>query len=134
MILIKSVPLVDYQKSIFKLLKENQTIPVYGKTPLKAELPCITFGSILAKPTDTKTSVMWEVTIEINVWGDKNGKAEVNSIINDITTVLSANEILVDKYETINTEIDSVQVYETTDNGYFGTLSLSTLLQQISLV
>lgn len=77
---------------------------------------------------------MWEVTIEINVWGDKNGKAEVNSIINDITTVLSANEILVDKYETINTEIDSVQVYETTDNGYFGTLSLSTLLQQVSLV
>lgn len=54
MMLIRDVPLVSLQRAVFSLLKNGQTIPVYGEVIEGATLPYITIGSVTLKPVAVK--------------------------------------------------------------------------------
>ncbi len=133
MILIKDVPLVSLQQAVFKALKEGQTTAIYGDVPTKAKLPYITIGSVTLKPEDAKSMVLWTATINIDVWADKEGKREVNDVLNDISALLSyyGPTLAVEGYKTISASIDVVEAFPELTTGYHGTLTVSFLLNKV---
>ena len=133
MILIKDVPLVSLQQAVFKALKEGQTTAIYGDVPTKAKLPYITIGSVTLKPEDAKSMVLWTATINIDVWADKEGKREVNDVLNDISALLSyyGPTLAVEGYKTISASIDVVEAFPKLTTGYHGTLTVSFLLNKV---
>ena len=132
MILIKDIPLVNLQKAVFKLLKDGQTCAIYGDVPYNASLPYITIGAIQAKPNGSKDSVLWTISMQIDVWADKNGKKTVNDTLNDISTLISyyGTTLAVENYAVVDTNIDLAETFPEETTGYHGTLTASFTLSQ----
>lgn len=132
MILIKDVPLVPLQQAVFKVIKDGQTTPVYGDVSEDAKLPYITIGSVTMKPEAAKSMVLWNATINVDVWADTNGKRKVNDVLNDISALLSyyGPTLAVDGYKTISANIDVIEAFPEVTTGYHGTLTASFLLNK----
>lgn len=133
MLLIKDVPLVSLQTALFKLLKNGQDVPIYGRVPTTAKLPYLTVGAVTAKPVTVKNSVIWNMSINVDVWGNNDGKLEVNECLNDISALITyrGESLELEKYKVISVEIDLVESFPAADGGYHGTLSANFNLQQI---
>lgn len=58
----------------FKLLKEGQTIPIHGSVPKGAKLPYITLGAATFKPLSNKDLIIWDASLNVEVWAGEDGK------------------------------------------------------------
>ena len=126
MILIREVPIIILQQALYSLLKNGQNRPVYGgDAPEGADLPYITFGNNTAKPLLNKSVIMWACSMNIEVWGAPNQRKEVNEILNDISSLLSAygESLNVTGYEVTDLVIDMVETYPEDITGYHGTIT-----------
>lgn len=126
MILIREVPIVKLQKALYSLLKNGQNRHVYGgDAPEGAALPYITFGNNTAKPLLNKNIVMWSCSMNIEVWGATFQREEVNDILNDISSLLSAygEGLNIEGYEVTDLVIDMVETYPEEITGYHGTIT-----------
>ncbi|MGL5271847.1 MAG: DUF3168 domain-containing protein [Selenomonadaceae bacterium] len=125
MILIRDIPLVPLQKALYLLLKNGQTVPIYGKVPTCATLPYITIGGVTAKPVAVKDVNIWGMSITMDVWGTPAGKEEVNETLNDISALITfhGEALAIEKYKVIDAEIDMVECFPAADGGYHGTLT-----------
>lgn len=134
MILIKDIPLVSLQKALFLLLKNGQTIAVYGKVPESAALPYITIGGITAKPISVKDVTIWAMSVTMDVWGSPDNKQEVNETLNDISALITfhGENLTIEKYKVIDVEIDMAECFPAADNGYHGTLTAILKLNKTS--
>lgn len=125
MILVKDVPLVALQQAVFNLLKEGQSVSVYGEVIEGAKLPYITIGSVTLKPQAVKTSVMWSASLNIDVWAARTQKKKTNDILNDISALLSYNSggLSISGYDCFSTDIALVEAFPEETTGYHGTLT-----------
>lgn len=132
MMLIRDVPLVSLQRAVFSLLKNGQTIPVYGEVIEGATLPYITIGSVTLKPVAVKTEVMWMATINIDIWAARTQKKKVNEVLNDIGALISypGNKIDVEGYECTADRVDLVEAFPEETTGYHGTMTVIFELQK----
>jgi len=125
MILIRDIPLIPLQEALYTLLKNGQSIPIYGKVPTDAALPYITVGGITAKPIAVKDINIWAMSITLDVWGSPDDKEAVNEALNDISALITfyGEELAIDHYKVIDAEIDLAEVFPAADGGYHGNLT-----------
>ena len=96
------VPILAVQKGLVSLLKAGQSTKIYDDVVPKAKLPYISIGAINAKPNGSKDSAIYDVSVHLHLWSDYQGKFEINSMMNDVATVLS--------YAPIDTSADGFSI------------------------
>lgn len=130
--IIKQIPIVSLRKAVFKLLKEGQKTPIYGTVSTQAKLPYITIGALTFKPLQTKDLTIWQNSLQIDVWADKNGKLQVNETLNDICILLSVygKELELEEYTIIDCNINLVEDFPELTTGHHGVVTVDFTLQQ----
>lgn len=133
MIIKKRVPLVAFQTAMYGLLTAGQTTPVYDNVPAEAILPYITFGGFTAKQSGTKTTNCWDISQQIHIWSEYQGKKEVNEIADDVSTVLSSVmlDLSATSFKVISQDIDFFEAFEEDDGGYHGVLTYTAKIQDL---
>lgn len=123
--LIRRVPIMALQKGLYKLLCAGQTTPVYDDVPKKAKPPFITIGAITVKPNGSKESSIFDCSVQLHIWSEYRGRSEVNSIMNDVSTVLSGYTMEIeDNFAIIDQDIDFFEAFEEENYGYHGVVTL----------
>ncbi|WP_196602161.1 tail completion protein gp17 [Pectinatus frisingensis] len=132
MIIIKDIPLVPLQKAVFALIKTGQDKPIYGSVSKKTPLPYMTIGAINFKNTGVKNAVIWNASMQIDIWAGNNDKEVVNSILNDISVLITAKgrELEVEDYAIIDCDVDFVETFPEEFYGYHGVLTSIFKLQK----
>lgn len=130
---IKRIPLVPLQKAIYADLLQYQTTPVYDDVPHNAKLPYITLGSFTCKNNGAKNTEISDVTLQIHIWSEYSGKAEVNEIANDVIAVLSAvpMDLSADNFKTMIQEIDFFEAFPEESAGYHGVITFVAKIQNL---
>ena len=134
MIVIHDIPLIALQTALFSIIKNGQTMPIYGNVPTDAELPYITFGAITAKPTGVKDVNIWDMSITLDVWGAETDKELVNEAINDLATLISnyGPKLEIPNFTMVNTQIDLAECFPASEGGYHGDLTAVLTLNKSS--
>lgn len=130
---IKRIPLVPLQKAIYAALFQYQTTPVYDDVPHDAKLPYITLGAFTCKNNGAKNTEISDVTLQIHVWSEYSGKAEVNEIANDVITVLAAVpvDLSADKFKVMSQGIDFFEAFPEDEAGYAGVITFVSKIQNL---
>jgi len=133
MIIVRRIPLNALQKKIYELLTTGQTTPVYDDVPPDASFPYITLGAFTCKQNGAKSLDMSDVSLQIDIWSEYCGKAEVNGIMDDIATLLSACPIDLsdDNFKVISQDIDFAEAFPEDNFGYHGVLTLVCKIQNL---
>lgn len=131
---MKRIPLIALQKAIYEALTQYQTTPVYDDVPSEAELPYITFGAFTAKSVSTKVNDISEISLQLHIWSEYEGKSEVNEIANDVITVLSVVKanLNADKFTVMSQEIDFFEAFPGEEAGYHGVITLVCKIQNLN--
>lgn len=130
------IPLLPFQKALYKLLSVGQTTPVYDYIPSEfseAKLPYITLGAATIKPAGSKDKDIYDCTIQIHAWSEYEGRAEINEIMNDVATVLSMAplDMAEEKFLAINQEVTFFEAFEAETEGYHGVVTFRAIIQDI---
>lgn len=128
---MKRIPLNALSAAVYKRLSEHQDIPVYDDVYEEATAPYITFGLFTCKEAGTKVNDIVDVTLNIDVWSEYQGKKEVNSIANDIITLLCADkfDLSADNFLHLGTTIDYFEAFPEDNYGYHGVITLLAKIQ-----
>ncbi|WP_370850201.1 DUF3168 domain-containing protein [Megasphaera sp.] len=137
--MIRSIPFTAVQRALYELLSQGQSIPVYDSIITgKEKFPYIYLGAFEGVPTNgNKTVAQHTITQTIHVWSVKDGKKEVNGILDDIAYLLTKYTLPLKTYRQIgDAHIVQYQVvgerYESGANAYQGILLVSYTIEQIN--
>ncbi len=129
MILMRRIPMMALQTGLFSLLSAGQTTPVYDDVPEDAVFPYITIGAFTCKRVADKTSDIWDASIQLHIWSNHNGKAEINAVADDITTVVSSAAIEAPGFAVISQDVDFFEAFPEEEFGYHGVLTIVVTIQ-----
>lgn len=131
---MKRIPLISLQKGIYQVLTMHQTAAVFDDVPENFEVkpPYITLGAFTCRSNGAKIEDISDVSLQIHVWSEYQGKKEVNEIANDVITVLGLVEIpMEDDFKTIKQEISMFESFAEDENGYHGVITLDCKVQNL---
>ena len=116
------------------MLKEGQTIPIHGSVPKGAKLPYITLGAATFKPLSNKDLIIWDASLNVEVWAGEDGKKQVNETLNDICALVSAYgcDMELPQYRINSTQIDLVEDFPEVSTGYHGTVTILFTIQNFN--
>lgn len=125
---MKRIPLNVLTKELYELLTANLTVPVYDDVPYDAVLPYVTFGLFTCKTAGTKVNDISDVTINIDIWSDYQGKSEVNTIAHDVIGLLNqldstTVDLSSDNFAFLAGEVDFFEAFAEDGNGYHGVIT-----------
>lgn len=129
MIIIRRIPMTALQTGLFSLLSAGQTTPVYDDVPEDAVFPYITIGAFTCKRLADKTSDIWDASIQLHVWSNHNGKAEINAVADDIATVITSVAIEAPGFAVISQDVDFFEAFPEEEFGYHGVLTIVVTIQ-----
>ena len=103
------------QKAIYETLTEDSGLMakvsgVYDYVPEGVAYPYITIGDIAASDWSTKTSSGTQMTIDLHVHSQKNGRKETIGLIEDLYTLLHQGGLTVAGHNLIAIRYESDQV------------------------
>lgn len=129
------VPILAVQKGLVSLLKSGQSTKIYDDVDPKAKLPYISIGAINAKTNGSKDRAIFDVSVQLHLWSGYQGKFEINSMMNDVATVLSYAPIdtSADGFSTISQEIDFFEVFSEEVHGYHGVITVVIKIQDMEV-
>nr|DAX11286.1 MAG TPA: hypothetical protein [Bacteriophage sp.] len=137
--MISRIPFNEIQKGLYQLLHKGQTIPVYDSIPDGTEImPYIWLGEFHGTPAEeNKTVVMHQVSQQLHIWSAQKGKKEVNSIMNDVVTLLTKYQLSMDGFRQVGTATISLyqttgELYENGDKAYHGVIQDDYLVEQLN--
>lgn len=137
--MIRNIPFTAVQTGIYQLLSRGQSVPVYSSIITGNEsFPYIYLGAFEGAPAnDNKTLVQHTITQTIHVWSVKDGKKEVNSIMDDAAYILTKYRLPLGGYRQVgDANLVQYQVvgerYENGKNAYQGILLVSYTIEQIN--
>jgi hypothetical protein len=133
MIILRRIPMTALQTGLFNLLSDGQTTPVIDNVPEDAVLPYIQIGAFTCKNISDKTTDIWDCSIQINIFSDYKGKAEINNIANDIVTVLSSTivDMSADKFIALSLDVDFFETWQEEEFGYRGVVTIVVKVQNV---
>lgn len=133
MILMKRIPLSALQTGLYSLLTTGQTTPVYDDVPSSASFPFITLGAFTCKQNGSKNVSIWDISQQIHIWSEYQGKKEVNGIANDVSTVLSAIKIdlSASRFNVLSQDVDFFEAFEEDEGGYHGVVTFVARIEDI---
>jgi len=122
------------QGAIFELLKTKQSCEVYDDVPQEAKMPYITFGAFTWKQNGNKTVDLSDVSLQIHIWSEYEGKSEVNGIADDVIAVLTSwpVDISSDKFNALSQDIDFFEAFPEDVGGYHGVVTFVSKIQNIN--
>lgn len=129
----RRIPLVAFQKALYDKLTAHQTTPVYDEVPKDAVAPYVTMGEFTYKPVGSKDVDSGDATLQLHIWSDYNGKAEVNSIANDLVQVISAVtlDMSASGFNSVSLDIDFFEAFPEDPEGYHGVLTIVGKTQNV---
>jgi hypothetical protein len=131
--IIRRIPMNALQKGVFSVLAQYQTTPVYDDVPSNAKLPYITFGSFTCKPTGNKTADIYDVSLQIHIWSEYEGKKEVNEIADDVTAVLTSwpIDLSTENFNIMSQDVDFFEAFPEETAGYHGVITFIAKIQNL---
>lgn len=137
--MISRIPFNEVQKGLYQLLHTGQSVPVYDAIPTGGEdMPYIWLGEFHGTPAEqNKTMVLHHVTQQLHIWSSQKGKHEVNSIMDDIVTLLTKYQLSMDSFRQVGTVTISLyqtsgELYEDGTTAYHGVLEAEYLVEQLN--
>ena len=129
------VPILAVQKGLVALLTQGQSTKIYDDVVPKAKLPYISIGAINAKPNGSKDRAIFDVSVQLHLWSGYQGKFEINSMMNDVATVLSYASIdtSADGFSVVSQEIDFFEVFSEELHGYHGVITIVIKIQDMEV-
>ena len=130
---MRRIPLNALQKAIYSALTQYQTTPVYDDVSESAAPPYITLEAFTCKANGGKAVDISDVSLQLHIWSQYNGKAEVNEIANDIINVLTAVplDLSADGFRVMSQDIDFFEAFPEDEYGYRGVLTFVAKIQNI---
>jgi hypothetical protein len=91
---------------------------------------------VTSNETREKAGKVLRCTLELHIFSDYRGKAEVDSIGETICDILNDDSTIIDMaadhWEVVDGGIDSYETYEEDMYGYGGTLTIKVTVQDIT--
>lgn len=131
--IIRRIPMNVLQAGVFELLSTKQTTPVYDDVSEDAALPYITLGAYTDKQTGNKTADIHDISLQIHIWSEYEGKKEVNEIANDITAVLTSWPLDLSEhgFNVMSQDVDFFEAFPEEVGGYHGVLTFVARIQNL---
>ena len=132
--MMKRIPLVAFQTALYTLLKSyGQTVPVYDDVPANAKLPFITLGGFTSKQVGSKNTNSWDISQQIHLWSDYQGKKEVNQMADDVSSLLTAYkmDLSASRFSVISQDVDFFEAFEEEEGGYHGVVTFVAKIQDL---
>ncbi len=135
--MINRIPMTVFQTAVFKLLCEKQTTQIYddvgpenGKDVI---YPCVSFGSYRCEPDGAKNAVIFNVTLNLEIWSEYEGKKEINEIADDLAAVYTAwtLDLSTEGFQVIDQGIEALEAFPEDEHGYHGTLAVTAKIQYL---
>ena len=129
----KRLPLQALQKAVRDLLTACQTTPIHEHVDDKARLPFIVFGEISVSPDGVKDVALCTATMELEIYSGANSRTEINGILDDVATVLTAARLDMQAagFAVRDQEIAEVRTNQREIRGYSATLRLEVQIQDM---
>lgn len=120
--------------AIYQLLSSHiQNIPITDHVDDSAGLPYIVIGNVTSNETKEKAERILRCAIELHIFSDYRGKAEVDSIGETICDILMDDSTVIDMaedhWDVVDGGIESYETYEEDMYGYGGTLTIKVTVQ-----
>ena len=131
---MKRIPLLTLQKALYQVLINCQTTPVFDDVPddIEIKLPYITLGAFTCRTNGTKINDIADVSLQIHIWSEYQGKKEVNEIANDIICVLgNVKLVLEDDFKILSQDIAMFESFEEEETGYHGVITLDCRIENL---
>lgn len=128
------IPLVAFQAAMYGLLTDHgQEVPVYDDVPAEAVAPYITFGGFTCKQNGAKSLSSWDISQQIHIWSDYQGKKEVNSIADDISSLLTSYklDLAASHFNVLSQNVDFFEAFEEEEGGYHGVVTFIAKIQDL---
>ena len=125
------IPLVAVQTALYKMLTTYQTTKVYDDLPKEPVLPCITFRGFTCKEDGAKNADVVDVSIQLQIWSEYQGKSEVNGIADDISAVVGKVRVDLIEYGfyCLSQSVDFFESFPEEDEGYRGIVTIVLKVQ-----
>lgn len=137
--MISRIPFNEVQKALYQLLSDGQTVRVYDRIPDGTEpMPYIWLGEFHGTPAEeNKTVVLHAVSQQLHIWSAQRGKLEVNSIMDDVVTLLTKYQLAMTGFQQVGTAKISLyqtmgEIYENGDKAYHGVIEVEYLVEQLN--
>lgn len=123
--------------AIYRLLSAHiQNTPITDHVDDSITLPYIVIGNVTSNETREKAGKVLRCTLELHIFSDYRGKAEVDSIGETICDILNDDSTIIDMaadhWEVVDGGIDGYETYEEDMYGYGGTLTIKVTVQDIT--
>jgi hypothetical protein len=128
------IPLVELQTAMYALLGSyGQEIPVYDDVPADAAYPYITLGAYTCKPVGAKGLAAFDVSQQVHIWSDYQGKKEVNSIADDISSLLTSYklDLAAIHFNVLSQDVDFFEAFDEDELGYHGVITFIAKIQDL---
>ena len=134
--MIIRIPLVEFQDALYILLTSyEQEVPVYDDVPAEAVRPYITFGGFTCKQNGSKDSSVWDISQQIHIWSEFCGKKEVNSIANDISSLITCPQYKLNlataHFNVQSQDVDFFEAFEEEHGGYHGIVTCTAKISDL---
>lgn len=126
-----------FQTAVYKLLCEKQTAHIYDDVgngeSIEVSYPFVSFGAYRCEPSGAKNAVVFNVTLNLEIWSKYEGKKEINEIADDLAAAYTAwpLDLSAGGFSVIAQEIESLEAFPEETRGYHGTLSIAAKIQFI---
>lgn len=129
----KRLPLQALQKAVRDILADCQTTPIYEHVGEAARLPLIAFGEINLSGDDAKGIALYMVEMELEIYSGANSRSEVNSILDDVATVLTVARLNMQTagFAVVDQDVVEVRTNPRESKGYGATLRLAVQIQDM---
>jgi len=132
-LIMRRIPFNALQTGVYSLLSSGQTTPVYDDVPPEAKPPFITFGAFTCKQNGAKNTDISDVSLQLHIWSEYYGKSEVNTIADEVATVLASRtiDLSADNFKVIEQYVDFFEAFAEDEGGYHGVITLVCKIQNL---
>lgn len=130
---MKRIPNIAITQALVKLLREHLDVPVTDHLDESSWLPYVSIGAFTCEDDRTKVDDLLKCSIDLHIWSEYAGKAQVNSIAEKIISVLNTYDIDVsaDGFNVFDGKIAQYEAYEEETYGYNGIITLDMSVQNL---
>jgi len=130
---VKRFPNNALSSALYTLLSNTLTVPVTDHVDNEVGLPYVVIGNVTSSETRVKSEKILRCAVELHIFSEYRGKAEVDRIgeaicdtlMDDSTTI----DMEADHWVVVDGGIESYETYEEDMYGYGATLTIRVTVQ-----
>lgn len=130
---MKRIPNIAITEALVALLRAHLDVPVTDHVDESSPLPYVSIGAFSCEDDRTKVDDLLKCSIDLHIWSEYAGKAQVNAIAEDIITLLNTEDIDISAagFAIYDGRIAQYEAYEEETYGYNGIITLEIGVQNL---